>query len=163
MKWPFTTLFGRRSAQAGCKSAEPTLFSELAAGDIAGLDQQRSRVAAELKRQYGVTSLTGNYSDLANLQKLLDDDVFQRSQKYELQCLGVAFGDVLQSQLPLHWVIITDEYGSDPTLRLGETSININALTMISKRIEQGEQVDLHQLLQQTRTAISRAREEFKS
>jgi hypothetical protein len=158
MKWPFTTLFGRRNARAVRESADQQpFFSELSADDIARLDQQRSRVAAELNQKYGIPSLAESDLDLGSLQKLLDDDVFQSSQTYELQCLGVAFGDVLRRQLPLHWVIITDEYGSDPTLRLGESSITINALTMISKRIEKGERVNLHQLLQQTRTAISRA------
>lgn len=124
---------------------------------MARLDQQRSRVAVELNQRYRIPSLAGDDRDLEPLQKLLDDAIFQSSQTYELQCMGVAFGDVLRSQLPLHWVIITDEYGSDPTLRLGETSININALTMISKRIERGERVDLYKLLQQTRAAISQA------
>jgi hypothetical protein len=44
---------------------------------------------------------------------------------------GVAFGDVLASALPLHWVTITDEYGTDPSLRYKNTSANLNAWTMI--------------------------------
>ena len=34
--------------------------------------------------------------------------------------------------------MITDEYGTDPTLRFKNTSTNINALTMISKRVLSG-------------------------
>lgn len=38
---------------------------------------------------------------------------------------------------------LTDEYGTDPTLRYRETSLHINALTMLSKRIEDGEVIDV--------------------
>ena len=159
MKWPWNGLLGRRNIVPGTsrQPADRSFFSALSRDEIARLDQQRSLIAAELNRRYGIVSLAGSDRDLAPLQRLLDDHVFTGSQTYELQCLGVAFGDVLASQLPLHWVIITDEYGSDPTLRLGDTSININALTMISKRVEKGEPVDLSKLLEQTRAAVSRA------
>ena len=159
MKWPWNGLLERRNIVPGTsrQPADRSLFSALSRDDVARLDQQRSLIAAELNRRYGIASLAGSDRDLAPLQRLLDDRVFTGSQTYELQCLGVAFGDVLASQLPLHWVIITDEYGSDPTLRLGDTSININALTMISKRVEKGEPVDLSELLEQTRAAVSRA------
>lgn len=31
--------------------------------------------------------------------------------------------------------MVTDEYGTDPTLRYKDSPVNINALTMISKRV----------------------------
>ena len=82
--------------------------------------------------------MTRTQGDLPLLQRLLDDRLFMKSQTYELQSLGVAFGDVLTSEFSLRWVMITDEYGTDPTLRFKNTSTNINALTMISKRVLSG-------------------------
>ncbi len=96
------------------------------------------------------------------LQRIIDDKVFKKSQPYELQSLGVVFGDVLASELPLRWVMTTDEYGTDPTLRFRNTSININALTMISKRVEKDEPVGLSRLLQQNREALSDAEKRFR-
>jgi len=81
--------------------------------------------------------------------------MFKKSQTYELQCLGVAFGDVLASELPLRWVMVTDEYGTDPTLRFKETTLQINALTMISKRVERGEAVNISELLRATREQLA--------
>jgi hypothetical protein len=81
---------------------------------------------------------------------LIDDDAFNKTQPYELRSLGVAFGDVLASELPLSWVMVTDEYGTDLTLRYKDKPVNINALTMISKRVERGEVVNLARLLQIT-------------
>jgi hypothetical protein len=40
-------------------------------------------------------------------------------------------------------MIITDEYGADPTLRWKSTSLHVNAVTMISRRVEAGDEVDL--------------------
>jgi hypothetical protein len=79
-----------------------------------------------------------------------------------LQSLGVVFGDVLTSELPLRWVMITDEFGTDPTLRFKNTSININALTMISKRVERDDPVDVFLLLQKNREALSYAQKRFR-
>ena len=53
--------------------------------------------------------------------------------------------------------MITDEYGTNPTLRFKNTSINVNALTMISKRVERDERVDVFELVRNTRDALSNA------
>jgi hypothetical protein len=53
--------------------------------------------------------------------------------------------------------MIRDEYGTDPTLRYKQTTININALTMISKRVGRDEPVKLSELLQKTREALLEA------
>jgi hypothetical protein len=113
-------------------------FSELSREDGKRLDQQRAVVANAVRQRYAAESLTRTKKDLPILQRLLDDDdkVFGKSQTYQLQSIGVAFGDVLVSELALHWVMVTDEYGTDPTLRFKNTSINTNAPTMISKRGE---------------------------
>ncbi len=143
--------------------AAPELkFSELLPQDKERLDQQRTLVAAVAKQRYGTATLTRTKKDLPILQRLIDDKVFKKSQTYELQSLGVAFGDVLASELPLRWVMITDEYGTDPTLRFENTNVNINALTMISKRVERDEPVDVFLLLQKNREAISEAEKHFR-
>lgn len=60
-----------------------------------------------------------------------------------------------------HRFMITGEYGTDPTLRFKNTSININVVTMISKRVEAGEPVDVFSLFQQMREALSGAQKRF--
>jgi len=129
-------------------------FNELSDADRVRLDQQRALVAATAKQKYGTNGLTKTVADLPVLQRLIDDKAFNKTQTYELQSLGIAFGDVLASELPLSWTIVTDEYGTDPTLRYKDRSVNINALTMISKRVERGEVVNLVQLLQITRDQL---------
>ena len=144
-------LFGQSSR----KVASSPKFTQLSREDSARLEQQRAVVAAAAKQRYGTTALTRTKSDLPVLQKLIDDRVFNKSQTYELQSLGVAFGDVLASELPLRWVMVTDEYGTDPTLRFKNTSLNVNALTMISKRVERDETVNVSGLLRITREQLA--------
>lgn len=74
--------------------------------------------------------------------------------------MGVVFGDVLTSEFPLRWVMVTDAYGTDPTLRFKNTTVNINALTMISKRVERDESVDVFELVRKTRDALSKFRDQ---
>jgi hypothetical protein len=146
-------LFGQSSP----KAAREPRFSELTRAGSERLDRQRAIVAAAARQRYSTTALTRTNRDLPILQRLLDDKAFNKSQTYELQSLGVAFGDVLATECSLHWVIITDEYGVDPTLRFKNTSVNINAPTMISKRVGKDEPVDVAWLLRKTREAISEA------
>jgi hypothetical protein len=114
-------------------------------------------VAATAKQRYGTKALTGTKSDLPVLQRFIDEKVFKKSQTYELQCLGVTFGDVLTSELPLRRVMVTDEYGTDPTLRFKKTTVQINAMTMISKRVERDEAVSVQWLLDKTREQLAKA------
>jgi hypothetical protein len=144
------------------QAAHEPKFSELSVQDKARLDQQRALVATTAKQRYGIPALSRTKQDLPILQRLIDDKVFKKSQTYEWQSLGVVFGDVLASELPLRWVMITDEYGTDPTLRFKNTSVNINALTMLSKRVERDESVDVFSLLQTNREAISDAQKRLR-
>ena len=147
------TMIASCSRQHGTSVAMPQ-FSELSDQDKSRLDNQGAVVATTIRQRYGIVALTQTADDLPILQRLIDDRAFNKTQTYELQSVGVAFGDVLSSELPLRWVIVTDEYGTDPTLRFKGTTVQINALTMISKRIERDETVNLDQLLQTTREQL---------
>jgi len=149
-------------SQSNHKSAPEPKFTELSHEDSTRLEQQRAVVAAAAKQRYGTTALTRTKRDLPILQNLINDRVFKKSQTYELQSLGVAFGDVLASELPLRWVMVTDEFGTDPTLRFKETTIQINAPTMISKRVERDEPVSVQSLLDKTREQLAVDEKKFR-
>jgi Domain of unknown function (DUF3806) len=136
-------------------------FTELAAEDKARLDAQRALVLSAAKQRYGTTGLRGDRSDLLVLQRMVDDRVFSPSQTYELQSLGVVFGDVLAGQLGVRWVMVTDEYGTDPTLLIPGTTANLNALTVISKRVERGEAVDVAALYRVFEEEIPRLKKQL--
>lgn len=121
------------------------MFSDLTADDLVELDAKRAVIAKALRARAGGV-LTRSTSDLRLLQSLINGGAFARDARYELQSLGICFGDVLARESPLRWVIIEDACGRDPTLRWAESSLAIHAMTMISKRIESGEHVDIARL-----------------
>jgi hypothetical protein len=124
------------------------MFTDPSDDDVKRLAEQ-CVVASQLALQVSGRELDRSLADLDSIQRIVDAAVLAATQTYELQCLGIAFGCVLAASIPdLDWSIIDDEYGRDPTLRLGQSSIQINCLTMISKRVEAGDTVDLHALFE---------------
>jgi hypothetical protein len=85
---------------------------------------------------------------LVLLQAILDAGWIDKSETVKLQCLGVALGDALAQELHMEWITVEDEYGRDPALRLPGTTIMVFPLTMISKRIEDGESVNVEELFE---------------
>jgi len=141
--------FFGRFKQAASTPAAPR-FTELGPDEAARLEEQRAVVGDAAKQRYGIGALKRTNADLVVLQRLLDDRAFDKTATYELQCLGIVFGDVLTSEFPLRWMTVSDEFGTDPTLRFKDTTLQFNALTMISKRVERGEDVDVTELYRLT-------------
>jgi hypothetical protein len=123
----------------------PQTIRHLSAEMNTRLEAQRSWVHGHF-----IENANLNYSDLNEklrlLQIIIDSKWIDKSETVKLQCLGVTLGDAFAQHLGLHWVEIEDEYGIDPALRLENTSILLFPLTMISKRIERDEQVNINEL-----------------
>lgn len=122
---------------------------KILAPDLERIAKQRSVIDDVVRDRYG-KPLTGGSADLAALQRLIDDRVFRADQTYELQSLGIVLGEVLAAYPGLAWVSVQDQYGTDPALRYKSSSILIFPLTMISKRVEEGREVDVEFLYQRT-------------
>jgi len=110
------------------------------------LTEQRAVVERYLKNEDSRNKYQTPAGKLGTIRAILQADVFKSTQTYELQCLGIVLGDTFVQELGMEWVMVEDEYGRDPAVRIPETSIILFPLTMISKRIEQGEEVDVFAL-----------------
>lgn len=129
-------------------------FTEPSEMDIDGLARQMLRVSA-LAERLGLAAPTGTEADLGTIQGILDSGTVEPEDTYDLQCLGAALGRVLIASTDgLDWAIVHDEYGSDPTLRYRNTPLCLNALTTISKRVEDGREVDVLDLFQGLKRAL---------
>ncbi len=60
----------------------------------------------------------------------------------------------------LHWVAVEDEYGRDPALRWLDTSVLVFPRTVISKRVEDGEEIDVYDMFKGFKDAIGQALDE---
>jgi len=125
------------------------------AGDDLSRIAEQWDVADRLVREHVGQGLDRSLRDIDRLQKLLERGVVTGAQTYELQCLGIALGQVLARNVTgLDWAVIEDEYGRDPTIRYRDTSFQINVLTMISKRVESGQQVDVQGMYEWVRAQL---------
>lgn len=88
--------------------------------------------------------LNGSVNDLNLIQRLLDGGTIDRESTYTLQSLGLVFGRVFINATPDYdWWMIDDQCARDPAVRYRESSLLFHPQTMISKRIEDGETVDV--------------------
>ncbi len=113
---------------------------------------ERARVEAQRKwvREHFTPETEHLYDQLEEKLRLLDTIIknrwIERTETVKLQSLGITLGDALVQKLGFEWVSVEDEIGRDPAIRLPGTSIVMFPLTMLSKRIERGEVVDVYQL-----------------
>jgi hypothetical protein len=105
--------------------------------------------ASELVSEATGLALAGTVADLAALQKVIDSKIVEPEATYSLQALGLAFGKVfIGTQENYDWWMVEDEYGRDPAIRYKQTTLLLFPKTMISKRVEDGEQVDVVEIFE---------------
>lgn len=104
----------------------------------------RTQLGELISSKFPGKSLTGTAGDLQLLQDVVDAQILVDSDIKAWEAMGIVFGDALTSEVPgLAWVQVTDEYGVDPVLRYQETTVQIGVATLLLKRIEQGEEINI--------------------
>ena len=101
----------------------------------------KNHYTSESKSEYDTVE-----GKLQLLDIILKSGWIEKDEILKLQCLGITLGDAFAQGLSLEWIGVKDAFGIDPALQLPNTSIIIYPLTMISKRIEKGEEVDVNDL-----------------
>jgi Domain of unknown function (DUF3806) len=96
------------------------------------------------------------------LDTILRSNWIEVGETWKLQSLGITFGDALAQKMGLVWVSVEDAQGRDPALRDEGTSIVTFPMTMVSKRIERGETVDVRELFDAACQSTSRLRTNLK-
>jgi hypothetical protein len=114
-------------------------------GDLAQVERWGGLILQRLAR-YGVESLTQTESDLDVLQRLIDDKVFTPSQIRELECLGIAFGQVLAALTPLEWATVEIEGSRKLALYYPGTTIIVLVGQIVAGRLRENRPVDFRAL-----------------
>ena len=115
--------------------------------DFDGINERISNILNVNKEQ--VDDLHEDEKTLPLIQSILDRKLYDATQTAKLQSLGIAMGDYMQYKNPsFHWAVVRDEYGRDLCLQYQDYAINIFPMTMISKRIEKGETVNVKGLVE---------------
>lgn len=91
--------------------------------------------------------LEGTPGDLGLIQRLLDSRAVARGATYTLEALGLAIGKIFVNQNPGYdWWILKDEFRREPVIRFQKSSLLAFPRAMLSKRIEDGERVNVPEL-----------------
>lgn len=118
----------------------------LTEADLRRLQEQRAVVEKFLADDALRQKYQRAAGKLGTIHAVFQANVFKPNQTRELQCLGIVLGDAFVQELKGQWVMVEDQYGRDPAVRLPGTTILLFPLTMLSKRVEEGENVDVFQL-----------------
>ena len=131
----------------------------LNANDTTSIAQQRGVIVRYLG---GDTTNLRKYQTVAGklglLRTMLERGVFQPTQTYELQCMGIVLGDALVQHCGVVWRAVEDQYGRDPCVQIPGSTVVLFPLTMISKRIEKGEPADVFDIFNKSSAKIEELR-----
>jgi hypothetical protein len=137
----------------------PQTFRDLGQEDFDWLSAQRQPTEKLLD---GNPDAQAKYQTSAGklgvIRAVLEGKAFRPDQTFELQGLGIILGDALADELGMTWKMVEDKHGTSPCLVLEGTSIMLYPQTIISKRIERGETVDVFELFNCTAAKVEELR-----
>lgn len=138
-------------------SGQTTVPDSLSPIDRQFMQQQRDAID-RLARLHLGEQLRQSASDLAILQRLLDQQLVSRDDTLTLQAMGVVLGDRLAAEEGLEWVIYTDRKGRSRALQIPGSKEVLFPITMISRRYETGLDVDVQALYDQAVNIVAEVR-----
>jgi hypothetical protein len=99
--------------------------------------------------------MDGSMADLARIQKILESHQIPVTNTRELQSLGILFGKVFVNETAGYdWWVVEDEYGKDACVRFKQTALLAFPQTIISKRVEDGEKINVLDLFTDLRDRL---------
>lgn len=85
--------------------------------------------------------------ELADVQRLYDDALAQAERDdEEVIALGIAFGAAINERAGFDWVRVSDKWGNETCVGPPNKAIHCAPISMIQKRLNRQEHVDLRQL-----------------
>lgn len=131
----------------------PDLDAKLAHGDLshwgsAFLEERRRMVRRMVQERLNLPGLPPGEDGLPALQLLLDRKIVHKGDKAGLEALGVTFGDILAGKTGLAWALESEPRGDIPVLVVPGEKITVYATTLIWRRVDQDEKVELKHLLE---------------
>ncbi|MFQ3324516.1 MAG: hypothetical protein ACI90U_002345 [Pseudomonadales bacterium] len=106
------------------------------------MNAQKAKVDDLLKLNTG-SNLRADLTDIANMQRLLDQHFVNKKDAEMMQAMGVALGDIMAKELGLHWVIYEDKLGRSKALQYRETQHFLFPVTMLSRRAAGNAPIDI--------------------
>ena len=145
-----------------CSAAAPDVrIGELSNVDLEFMAQQRTLLQDLATSRLGRQFSGDKQRDLDLLQALLDQQLVRGDQVRELQAMGVVMGDLLASDLGMHWVVYEDREGRSRALRYADSDNFLFPITMIARRREAGNETPVIEIYQKAYDIIDASRPEL--
>ena len=124
------------------------------------LREQVAKIQALVTRSFGAARFDETRNDLAPLQRLISDSVFDESQEDDWRALASAFGNVVAKQLAFEWVADSDGRGGrQPALILKATkALVIQPHKLILDRVKRHEEIDLTQMIDDIKAQVEKTK-----
>ncbi len=121
-------------------------------GDVRKTETQREQVTDLARRRLGMPIGRDTKTDIETMQRLLDGGYVDENDTFMLQSFGVVLGDALARDMRiLQWAVVDDKFGHSRALQYRTTDQVFFPVTMISKRVQHGETVDVQALYDQVK------------
>ena len=85
-------------------------------------------------------------NDLIVMQRLLDQGLVKADETARLQGMGMILGEILRKEKGLYWTIYIDKLGRSRALEIPGKREFVFPVTMISRRVEAGVDVNVRQV-----------------
>lgn len=142
-------------ATAGAAGSGEVKITEPSYLDRQYMIQQRELLGEIAAIELGRRFSGDKNNDLGILQLLLDKQLVRASQTRELQAMGVIMGDLLATDLGMHWVIYEDALGRSRALRYERSDEYLFPITMIARRRAAGNDTPVTAIYQKAYDIIA--------
>ena len=113
-------------------------------------DWVRNHYTFESIDQYKTTN-----GKLKLIDVILKSDWIEKHEIFKFQSLGITLGDIIVQDLNFIWVEVEEDGETDPAVNLQDTTLILFPMTMISKRIEKGENVDIYEFYERLKDDVT--------
>ncbi|WP_086932239.1 DUF3806 domain-containing protein [Agarilytica rhodophyticola] len=118
------------------------------------LEKQRQRVDSLTRKHFG-KNLGEGKTNIPLLQRIIRENILEKTDVQELQALGVVLGDIyVESHQKLNWQVYQDDLGKSHAVCIDNTKHCIFPVTMLSRRMEVGSQPDVNRVYKKGIDAI---------
>ena len=138
-------------------------FQPLPPSALEYMQARRAQLHALVADNFSDRELTHTAEDFELLQRIVDADLLEAEDVAGWEAMGIAFGDGLTTMVPgLAWAQVTDQYGTDAVLRYQATTLQIGVVTMLRKRAEANEEINVAHLAQWLKAFIEEKAHDYR-
>ena len=138
-------------------------FQPLPASMLEHMQSRRALLHTRVAHHFPDHELSHTAADFDLLQRIVDAGILAAEDVADWEAMGIAFGDGLTTLVPgLAWAQVTDQFGTDAVLRYRQTSLQIGVVTMLLKRAEEDEAIDIAHMAQWLQAFIEEKAHEYQ-